>query len=222
MHRYVDDSQYPKNVDIQAEIKKIHDNTKQSYQNESEQIDELKKETLGSYIKKAAPNAAVNLAVSASGDKYPTEYTQQRKKRFENKAIKRIKGIETATDKLMKGQYQESSIDELSEILSYLSEEQIAKLSDIISEMLEEDVIDEAYEKKEASGKRYPIVHNLKYSGVKNGKRTLVVVKVNGTRDPDVPVSHNNKVLHISMIGKNKMIKDGYDDVKYHGMHKGD
>jgi hypothetical protein len=73
---------------------------------ETEQIDELKKSTLGSYVKKAADSASMR-AYNAGGEsarfagepisKRPDSYGADRKV-----AVKRLKGIDKATDRLTK------------------------------------------------------------------------------------------------------------------------
>jgi hypothetical protein len=87
-----------------------------NYTEEVDQIDELKKSTLGSYVKKAT-NSATMSAYGAGGEsqrhagepvsKRPDTYGADRKV-----AIKRLKGIDKATDRLTKEETEQ--IDELS------------------------------------------------------------------------------------------------------------
>lgn len=74
-----------------------------------EPIDELKASTLGNYIKSAAVDAAMNAAESEAikaKDKY--SQLQGTVKKKVGKTWQRVKGIYTATDKLSKGDFQES------------------------------------------------------------------------------------------------------------------
>lgn len=80
--------------------------------NESvEQIDELKKETLGSYIKKALNDYGAERSTAGSlalGSEYRKEALKA--------ARKRDKGIKTATDKLVKGDYQNEEVEQIDEL----------------------------------------------------------------------------------------------------------
>ena len=86
--------------------RKVTSYLKKKYNEETEQIDELKKSTLGSYIKKASDSATMS-AYDAGGEsqrhggepvsKRPDTYGADRKA-----AIKRLKGIDKATDRLTK------------------------------------------------------------------------------------------------------------------------
>lgn len=74
-----------------------------------EQIDELSKKTLGSYIKKASSNIDKNSWDSGYHARYPSELSPDSRDaelRISQKAIgksaKRVKGIAKATDKLTK------------------------------------------------------------------------------------------------------------------------
>lgn len=103
----------------------------------SERLDELKKETLGSYIKIAADkihNQSYDKGV-ASILKMPENQDYAT-----SKLKKRREGIKSATDKLMKGQYQESVLDKLAEALEFLDEEQVDYLADVVLEMLDEGI----------------------------------------------------------------------------------
>jgi hypothetical protein len=86
--------------------RKVADHLKKKYNEETEQIDELKKSTLGSYVKKAAGSATMH-AYGAGGEsqrhagqpvsKRPDTYGADRKV-----ALKRLKGIDKATERLTK------------------------------------------------------------------------------------------------------------------------
>lgn len=86
--------------------RKVTSYLKKKYNEEAEQVNELKKSTLGSYVKKAADSATMS-AYGAGGEsqrhagepvsKRPDTYGADRKV-----ALKRLKGIDKATDRLTK------------------------------------------------------------------------------------------------------------------------
>lgn len=89
----------------------------EKYENNTQQIDELSKKTLGNYIKKASKNAVDNMYVSdiyankaekASDDK-KSELNKKSDERFE-KSNKRLRGIEKATNKLSTNTYKKEFI----------------------------------------------------------------------------------------------------------------
>ena len=85
-----------------------------------EQIDELKKSTLGSYIKKSTANIAGRSAAAAvavtKGDK---EFTKDNTRRLTN----RFTGIKRATDKLTK---EEVELDEASDVTMKQLEKEVS------------------------------------------------------------------------------------------------
>jgi hypothetical protein len=85
---------------------------------EVEQIDELSKTTLKSYVKRSANSAAANAYIAGGGTGQTDK--DQNKKDFRT-AVKRIKGIEKATDRLTKEDVEQ--IEEISNKtkLSYLN-----------------------------------------------------------------------------------------------------
>jgi hypothetical protein len=86
---------------------KVHDHNYIGQVNEeSEQIDELSKSTLGSYAKKATNSVASNAYNAGDSNKD----IDTRSKAF-GKTVKRLKGVSIATDKLTK---EETQLDELS------------------------------------------------------------------------------------------------------------
>ena len=89
---------------------RIHMTLKKHGVMEAVQVDELKKSTLGSYIKKASQDASSKAYRSAMDA--PSTNQAQRKSSGDSfaKSLKRQKGIEKATDKLTK----EAKLDELS------------------------------------------------------------------------------------------------------------
>jgi hypothetical protein len=91
---------------------RIHMTLKKHGVMESVQVDELKKSTLGSYVKKASQDAASKAYRAAMDANAPSYNQAQRDRSGVNymKSVKRQKGIAKATDKLTK----EAKLDELS------------------------------------------------------------------------------------------------------------
>lgn len=95
------------NNKIDAEDFKILRGEKKDVKEDAEQIDELSKSTLGSYVKKAAKDTAVHgfaLGDSVANKKWSTG------SKAGDMADKRIKGIAKATDRLTK---EENELDEV-------------------------------------------------------------------------------------------------------------
>jgi hypothetical protein len=82
--------------------------------NETEQLDELSKKTLGSYIKKASSNLDMNshkAALNYAASKKIGDVADQKAVWQDKETIKRRKGIDRAADKLAK---EETQLDEIS------------------------------------------------------------------------------------------------------------
>jgi molybdopterin biosynthesis enzyme MoaB len=79
---------------------------------EVESIDELSKSTLGSYVKKANKSTADNARGSATAGEFEPNKDEIRAKAF-SKTLKRMKGVDKATDRLTKEDVeQETQLDE--------------------------------------------------------------------------------------------------------------
>lgn len=67
-----------------------------------DQLDELSKATLGSYVKKASQSAAVNALKSGTADAFDKKAAETIRNNAFGKAQKRLKGVAKATDRLTK------------------------------------------------------------------------------------------------------------------------
>ena len=97
---------------------------------ESEQLDELSKKTLGSYDKKASAEAnfASKLAGSASAGEYSKDNIDKENK-YSDHAMKRRKGIDKAINKLTKEDLEGFSVEELEDFMMSEDYEQLDELS---------------------------------------------------------------------------------------------
>lgn len=105
---------------------------------ETKQIQELKKSTLGSYIKKAAERKADLIGTATSAEKRGTEAGDILADRSRKEAEKHTKGIERAVSKLTK---EELSLDEQFDIIEEMIEN-MAKEYGVDSEVIWEDFED--------------------------------------------------------------------------------
>jgi hypothetical protein len=131
---------------------------------EVEQVDEISKKTLGSYVKKASDDMANN--AYALGAKDPLK-----PKGSWNKAIKRGKGIAKATDKLTKEAKDHGNMNNGSpagEGLSPSAKDQLAKKTPAPSDAFDADLVNKkTFDAMRASAKKAPMRTNDNAQGDK-------------------------------------------------------
>ncbi len=164
------------------------------FKEEVEQVDELKKSTLASYVKKAAFHGALNSAhhayAASAGDIKNQEYHGR-------KSIKRQKGIATAADKLAREEVEQ--VDEMQQGKEYTQKQ--------LQDKIKSGNWEASYDIK--PGKNVEMRH-------RSGKKVTVMVKnVQEEAEQVDERSHFNKQLKnrvMRQIGSHAFIEKGTDE----------
>lgn len=175
---------------------------------EIEQLDEISKATLGSYVKKASRQAAQSQSYQTRADIDGDHEASSREMKFR---WKRNAGINKAVDKLTK-ENVEFSEEELAWIEENLSEEQINEVSkETLQSYVKKAKADPSFEK----GKGRPSASKIKTQAKRTSGLETAKAKLGKIADKEYA---EHKAHHAELI---KHVRDNAHDVlTSHGYHK--